>query len=236
LRKVVIGVGKAFRETGQALDRMGARAQGNFKFQEKICRHRALMNLYDQRPELGGGVFVAPNASLIGNVTMKDRSSAWYGAVLRADQSNIHVGGFSSVGDRTVLLSAAVNPTGFAARTYIGDYVTIGRGCVLRACTVDNLSVVGDGCIIQDGAFVDSEAMLEAGSLLPPGARVPTHEVYGGNPAVFVRKLSKEEIADFKQEAVKTAALASTHADQFLPYGTLYQLKEEMESCAAAGK
>ena len=118
--------------------------------------------------------------------------------MVRGDQSSIEVGGFSSIGDRTVIQSAAINPTGFSARTYIGDYVTIGQGCILRACTVDDNSVVGDGCIIQEGALVDRNAMLEAGSVLPSGARVPSGEVYAGNPATFVRKLSKEELTEFQ--------------------------------------
>jgi len=233
LRRIAVGVGRGFRETGQALERMGARAQDNWIFQEKLCRHRALMNLYDQRPKLSSGVFVAPNASVIGSVEIQDHSSVWYGAVIRADQSSIHVGGFSSIGDRTVIQSAAINPTGFSARTYIGDYVTIGQGCIMRACTVDDNSVVGDGCIIQEGALVDRNAKLEAGSLLPSGARVPSGEVYGGSPAAFVRKLSKEELTEFQVTAEATSNLAAKHADEFLPYGTLYQLKEEMEAVKA---
>ena len=70
-------VGFMFRETGQALERMGARAQDNWIFNEKLCRHRAVMNLFDQRPKMGGGVFVAPNAAVIGNVEIKDCSSIW---------------------------------------------------------------------------------------------------------------------------------------------------------------
>ena len=108
--------------------------------------------------------------------------------MIRGDQSPINVGGFSSIGDRSVVQSSAINPTGFSARTYIGDYVTIGQGCILRACTVDDNSVVGDGCILQEGSLVDRGAMLEAGSLLPSGARVPSGEVYGGSPAVYIRK------------------------------------------------
>jgi carbonic anhydrase/acetyltransferase-like protein (isoleucine patch superfamily) len=153
--------------------------------------------------------------------------------VIRGDQSSIHVGGYSSVGDRTVVQSAAINPTGFSARTFIGDYVTIGQGCILRACTVDDNSVVGDGCIIQEGALVDRNAMLQPGSVLPSGARVPSGEVYGGSPASFVRKLSKEELTEFQMTAEATAQLGSKHADEFLPYGTLYQLKEEMAGAAS---
>jgi len=178
-------------------------------------------------------VFVAPNAAVIGSVEIKDCSSVWYGAVVRGDQSSIHIGGFSSIGDRSVIQSAAINPTGFSARTYIGDHVTIGQGCILRACTVDDGSVIGDGCIIQEGALVDRGAMLEAGSLLPSGARVPAGEVYGGSPAAFVRKLSKEELKEFEMTAEATAANAAKHADEFLPYGEMYQLKEEMVAAKA---
>ena len=124
--------------------------------------------------------------------------------------------------------SSAINPTGFSARTHIGDFVTIGQGCILRACTVDDNSIVGDGCIIQEGALVDRNAMFEAGSLLPSGMRVPSGEVYGGSPATFVRKISKEELGEFHNTAEKAASLAAKHADEFLPYGTLYQSKEAM--------
>jgi len=228
MRRIVSAFGRGLRETGQSIERMGARAQDNWIFQEKLCRHRAVMNLFDQRPKVSAGAFVAPNASVIGSVELETCSSVWYGAVIRGDQSSIYVGGYSSIGDRTVIQSAAINPTGFSARTYIGDYVTIGQGCILRACTVDDNSIVGDGCIIQEGALVDRNAMLEAGSLLPSGARVPSGEVYGGNPASFVRKLAKAELEEFQASAERTRSLAAQHADEFLPYGTQWQLKEEM--------
>ena len=103
--------------------------------------------------------FVAPNASVIGSVKIEDSSSVWYGAVLRGDQSPIHVGGYTSIGDRSVLQSSAVNPTGFSAQTHVGDYVTIGQGCLLRGCTVEDGAVIGDGSIIMEGALVDTNAL-----------------------------------------------------------------------------
>ena len=77
LRRVTVAVGRGLRETGQALDRMGMRAQDNWLFSEKLCRHRAVMNLFDQRPNIGAAVFVAPNASIIGSVEVKECSSIW---------------------------------------------------------------------------------------------------------------------------------------------------------------
>ena len=83
LRRVVHGIGRGLRETGQAVERMGMRAQDNWIFQEKVCRHRSVMNLFDQRPKLSAGVFVAPNASVIGSVEIKDMGSVWCAAPLR---------------------------------------------------------------------------------------------------------------------------------------------------------
>merc|ERR1712070_767044 len=65
------------RDTGQSIERMGCRAQDNWIFQEKFCRHRAVMNLFDQKPKMAPNVFVAPNASVIGNVEIKPNSSIW---------------------------------------------------------------------------------------------------------------------------------------------------------------
>jgi len=234
MKRVLVGVGKALRDTGQAVERMGMRAQDNWIFQEKICRHRALMNLFDQRPKLRPSVFVAPNASLIGNVSVMDESSIWYGAVVRGDQSPVDIGGKSSIGDRSVVLSASVNPTGFAAKTSIGDWVTVGQGCVLRGCTVDNFAVVGDGCVIGEGALVETHGMLEAGSVLPAGGLVPRGEVHGGNPAAFVRKLEKDEIAAIEKKAEDVSMSAKKHADEFLAYSNTYQLREQLGT--AAGK
>jgi len=155
MQRISLMAGKAMRETGQALDRMGMRGQDNWVFLEKICRHRSLMNLFDQRPLIHDNVFVAPNASVIGNVNVMDSASIWYGAVVRGDQSPIQIGGFTSIGDRSTILSIATNPTGFAARTFVGNWVTVGQNCVLKGCTVDDYATIGDGSVIQEGAYVE---------------------------------------------------------------------------------
>ena len=118
------------------------------------------------------------------------------------------------------------------ARVFYTLYA-VGISTSVLGIAVDDGSVVGDGCILQEGSLVDRNAMLEPGSVLPSGARVPSGEVYGGSPASFVRKLSKEELTEFQVSAEATAALAAKHADEFLPYGTLYQLKDEMVAVKA---
>ena len=79
-------------------------------------------------------------------------------------------------------------------------------------------------------------ALLEPGSVLAAGMRVPTGEVYGGNPAVFVRKVGPDEMQDLEDKATAISSLAAEHADEFIPYGTNYQLREQMEGAAAREK
>jgi hypothetical protein len=98
MRYLTTGVGRAIRETGQALDRLGMRAQGDHSFKEKcktsnpadphlrpglVCRHRQVMHLFDKHPYLATDSWVAPNAAVIGDVQIGDKSSVWYGCVLR---------------------------------------------------------------------------------------------------------------------------------------------------------
>ena len=147
-----------------------------------------------------------------------------YGAVIRGDQSNIVVGTRSSIGDRTVVQSCAVNPTGYSARTYIGSHVVIGKGCVLRGCTVDSGSMVGDGCIIQEGAVVESGAYLAPGSVLPVGALVPSGKIYAGNPATYVKDLDGE--VDFAEEADEMMELSRKNMVEYLPYSTAWRMYE----------
>jgi len=219
-------VGRALRETGQALDRLGLRAQNNLIFQQKVSRHRAVMNLYEKRPNTANDVFIAPSASVIGDVVLHDAASVWYGAVVRGDTNQVVIGGYTNIQDRAVIHAADATPTGFKANCSVGSWCTIGHGAVLRACTVEDYSMVGAGSVLLEGSLVETRAVVEPGSVLPAGGRVPSGEVWGGNPIAFVRKLEKEEMSDLEKQATAYSKLAKEHKEQFLPYGTTYQLRE----------
>ncbi len=91
------GLGVALRETGQALDRLGCVLVGNGAFKEQLSRHRAVMPLAGVLPKLPVSGFIAPNASVIGNVTVGENSSIWYGAVLRGDVNPIKIGSQTNI-------------------------------------------------------------------------------------------------------------------------------------------
>eukprot|EP00262_Sarcandra_glabra_P007170 TRINITY_DN197_c0_g1_i1.p1 TRINITY_DN197_c0_g1~~TRINITY_DN197_c0_g1_i1.p1 ORF type:complete len:231 (-),score=46.29 TRINITY_DN197_c0_g1_i1:258-950(-) len=170
LGKAIYTVGFWIRETGQAIDRLGCRLQGNYYFQEQLSRHRTLMNLYDKVPNVDKDAFVAPSASVIGDVQIGRGSSIWYGCVLR------------------------------------------GHSAVLHGCTVEDEAFVGMGAILLDGTVVEKHAMVAAGALVRQSTRIPSREVWGGNPAKFLRKLTEEEVAFIAESATNYCNLAQVHA------------------------
>ncbi|URE07552.1 bacterial transferase hexapeptide domain containing protein [Musa troglodytarum] len=111
LGRAIYAVGCWIRETGQAIDRLGCRLQGNYLFQEQLSRHRTLMNIFDKVPNVHKDAFVAPSASVIGDVQVGQRSSIWYGCVLRGHSAVLHgctVEDEAFVGMGAVLLDGSV--------------------------------------------------------------------------------------------------------------------------------
>ena len=173
IRKVISETGKCLRETGQALDRLGARAMGDHvSFRETWSRHRKLMNLYDKRPVVAADSFVAPNASVIGDVNIGDKTSIWYGAVIRGDVNKITIGSMSNIQDRVVIHAAKPNKDGgFPTTTTVGDFVSIGHGAVLSSCVIEHNVLIGPNALILNGSLVETGSIVEPGSVVPPGRR-----------------------------------------------------------------
>ncbi|KAI3521969.1 hypothetical protein L1887_11446 [Cichorium endivia] len=212
LGRAAYTVGFWIRETGQAMDRLGSRLQGNNYFKEQLSRHRSLMNVYDKAPVVAKDAFVAPSASIIGDVQVGSGSSIWYGCVLRGDVNSISIGSGTNIQDHSLIHVAKSNLPGKVHPTIIGDNVTVGHSAVLHGCTVENEAFVGMKATLLDGVVVENHAMVAAGALVRQGTKIPSGEVWGGNPARFLRKLTEEEIAFISQSATNYASLAEAHA------------------------
>ncbi|KFK36155.1 hypothetical protein AALP_AA4G085200 [Arabis alpina] len=212
LGRVIYTVGKAIRVTGQALDRVGSTLQGGHRFEEHLSRHRTLMNVFDKSPLVDKDVFVAPSASVIGDVQIGKGSSIWYGCVLRGDVNNISIGSGTNIQDNSLVHVAKTNLSNKSLPTTIGDNVTIGHSAVIHACTVEDEAFVGMGATLLDGVVVEKHAMVAAGSLVKGNTRIPSGEVWGGNPAKFMRKLTDEEIDYISKSAENYINLAQIHA------------------------
>jgi carbonic anhydrase/acetyltransferase-like protein (isoleucine patch superfamily) len=147
-------------------------------------------------PELGQRVYIDPAAEVIGDVVLGDDASVWPFTVIRGDVNFIRIGARSNIQDGTVIHVSHDGPHsklgGFA--TVIGDDVTIGHKAIIHACTIGDAALIGMGAIVLDGARIGRNAMVGAGAVVPPGKVVGDGELWVGNPARFVRRLSDAQI------------------------------------------
>jgi len=206
-------LGGVIRRTGQALDSLGVSLQGKYGVKDQLSRHRTLLPYEGARPKLGYEIFVAPNASVIGNVTLGDRSSVWYGAILRGDVNSIEVGDNTNLQDG-VVVHVAKTALGPPSPTSIGSNVTIGHAAMIHACTIEDGSLVGMGATLCDGCKVEKGAIVAAGALVTPGTVVPSGEVWAGRPAKLLRKLEEGEAEFIARSADNYALLAAQHAEE----------------------
>lgn len=143
-------------------------------------------------PKIADDVFIAPGASVIGDVEIGPGSSVWFNCVLRADDNPIRIGERVNVQDGTV-----IHVHSKFQGTFIGSDVTIGHMALLHACNVQDKAFVGMGSIVLDQCTIESGGMLAAGAMLTPGRTVASGELWAGRPAKMMRELTADEIAGF---------------------------------------
>ncbi len=157
-------------------------------------------------PKIHNTAFIAPSASIIGDVQIGEDTNIWYNCVLRGDVNDIKIGKRTNIQDGSV-----IHVTTDFQGTYVGDDVTVGHSAILHACTVENFGFVGMQACVMDGAVVESHAMLAAGALLTPGKRVPSGQLWGGSPARYMRDLKQEELDYIKWSAPHYVELGQEH-------------------------
>jgi carbonic anhydrase/acetyltransferase-like protein (isoleucine patch superfamily) len=162
-------------------------------------------------PTLGQRVYVDPAASVIGDVVLGDDVSIWPGAVLRGDVNHIRVGARTSIQDGSIVHVAHAGPYGPGFPCLIGADVTIGHAAVVHACTIEDACLIGMHSTILDGAVVRRHAMVGAGALVAPGKIVGEGELWLGNPARCVRKLSDREIEQLHYSAAHYVRLKDVY-------------------------
>ncbi len=158
-----------------------------------------------KRPQLGRGCYIAPEATVIGEVTLGDHVSVWPQAVIRADMAPISVGSYTNIQDGVILHPDTPHPV------QVGAYCIVGHRAILHGCVVEDSCLVGMGSIVLDGAVVGEGSVVGAGSLVPPGKKVPPGVLVLGNPFKVIRKLSPEEIDQAKSRAEEYYQLALKH-------------------------
>lgn len=167
-----------------------------------------LIEFNGKKPQVSEKAFVAPNATLIGDVVVEDGASIWFGAQLRADFGKIIVGPNSSVQDNVVI---HMMPGG---KTVIEENVTVAHGVVLHTCTLKRGSVVGMNAVVLDGAVVGEQAIIAAGSVVSDGTQIPDRHLAAGTPAKPKKEISGNALVWVEQSAKAYSMLAENYLKQ----------------------
>ncbi|WP_437275012.1 gamma carbonic anhydrase family protein [Sorangium sp. So ce375] len=147
-----------------------------------------VLDLGGLSPRLGRDVFLAPNATVIGDVELGDEASVWFGAVLRGDIGAIRVGPRTNVQDL-----ACLHLTAGVSQTIVGADVTIGHGAILHGCLVGDGCLIGMGSIVLDNVEIGACSVIAAGAVVPPGRVIPPRSMVRGNPAQVVGEVRPDQ-------------------------------------------
>lgn len=157
-------------------------------------------NIFSYRnifPQIDPSSFIAPTASIIGQVEIGKYSNIWFNTVIRGDVAPIKIGTHSNIQDGTIIHVSR----GQEGQTIIGNYVTIGHKAMIHACRIEDFSFIGMNATIMDRAVIETGSWVAAGSLITEGKIVKKGEIWAGHPAKFFRKLTPLE-----EEHIKISA------------------------------
>ncbi|SDT02862.1 Carbonic anhydrase or acetyltransferase, isoleucine patch superfamily [Pseudarthrobacter equi] len=160
-----------------------------------------------QSPAVHESAFIAPSASIIGNATLAEDSSAFYGVSVRADTAAITVGAGSNLQDNVVLHA----DPGFPCT--VGERVSVGHAAVVHGCTVEDDCLIGMGATVLNGAVIGTGSLVAAGAVVLEGTVVPPRSLVAGVPAKVRRELTEEEFDGVRANASRYVELAAQHRE-----------------------
>ena len=138
-------------------------------------------------PQIPGNCFVAPNATIVGDVVMGDECSVWFNAVVRGDVNSIRMGNKVNIQD-----GACIHCTYEKTKTIIGNNVSIGHNAIVHGCTVEDNVLIGMGAIVMDNVQIGSNCIIAAGAVVLENTIVPAGTIFAGVPAKKVKEISQE--------------------------------------------
>lgn len=148
-----------------------------------------LFEINGNNPSWGKNCFIAPNATLCGDVVMGDDCSIWFNAVLRGDVNSIRLGNKVNVQD-----GAVIHCTYLKSKTIVGNNVSIGHNAIVHGCVIENNVLVGMGAIIMDHAVIGANSIIAAGAVVLENTMVEPGSIYAGVPAKKIKEISEQLI------------------------------------------
>ncbi len=155
----------------------------------------AIYELDGVAPQVAASAWVAENAQVVGQVTLAEDSSVWFGTVIRGDTDTISIGRGSNIQDSSVLHADRGQPLS------VGENVTVGHQVMLHGCTIGDESLIGIGAVVLNGARIGRNCLVGAGALVTEGKEFPDGSMILGSPAKVVRTLSPEQIEGLRRSA-----------------------------------
>jgi carbonic anhydrase/acetyltransferase-like protein (isoleucine patch superfamily) len=141
-------------------------------------------------PSWGNECFIAPNATIVGDVKIGDNCSVWFNAVIRGDVNAITIGNESNIQD-----GAVIHATYLKAPTYIGNRVSVGHNAIVHGCMVLDNVLIGMGAIVMDNAVIEEYCIIGAGSVVLEGTICESGYLYAGTPAKKIKPITDEQRA-----------------------------------------
>lgn len=165
----------------------------------------------EKTPALHPTVRLAENAAVVGDVTLGEDVTVWYGTVLRGDVGPIRIGRGSNIQDNVTVHCSAGIPT------VVGENVVVGHGAVLHSCTVGGGCLIGMGAVLLDGCSVGEGSVIGAGAVVPPGKAIPPGSAVMGVPGKVVREVSGEEAQATLENAAHYVRLGREQLEEWKP-------------------
>ena len=162
----------------------------------------AVYRLGETLPSIDSTAWVADSAQVIGDVHLGDQASVWFGAVLRGDNTRLHIGCRSNIQDGAIIHSDVGSPV------HLGDDVTVGHQAMLHGCTVGDGSLIGIQAVVLNGARIGKGCLVAAGAVVTEGKEFPDGSLIMGAPAKVARELTPEQLAGLLRRAASYVAKA----------------------------
>ena len=141
-------------------------------------------------PIFGANIYLAENATVVGDVKMGSDCSVWFSAVVRGDVNSIRMGNKVNIQD-----GAIIHCTYQKAATILGNNVSVGHNALLHGCTVRDNVLIGMGAIVMDGVVIESNSIIAAGAVVLEGTHIESGTIYAGIPAKMVKELNEKQSA-----------------------------------------
>jgi carbonic anhydrase/acetyltransferase-like protein (isoleucine patch superfamily) len=164
-----------------------------------------IKSLNNYTPIISDTVYMAENATIIGDVAIGEQSSIWFHTVIRGDVNSIRIGKKVNIQDGVI-----IHCTYQKSSTFIGDNVSIGHNAIIHGCEIRNDVLIGMGAIIMDDVVIENNSIIAAGSVVIKGTRVKSGSVFAGTPAKLKSTLSQNEIKDMTKKIANNYIMYSS--------------------------